>query len=453
MDIVLIVLVISVLANVALLCRVIYLRMLNPAKFDLTPKNGNVAFERNLINAFETGTIMPVIFDTTSKRLRLLLPNQEGKFSEIEGLLEAPKTIEEFGKFVIPEDVDMLTAFFNNILNGNFSSQSVVVRIDKLRKFHRYFEIIIAPKLMNDDGMDYYTGYIREVSKRYQLEQETETTLHKISSIFDKVDFFVQVLSADSDAKVVYVNELAHSKQGLNIGDSLATLTRLTRCEEFEDDVQEAVLKRKSVSRVRPFASSRFFGHAALLYTPVHFSNKMYVLCIQWSGENVLRKLTDNGENPDEALVNHVYSRPDTQGAHATHTDDTAANAPSPQRRIGGKCRILVAEDNVANFKLAEVLLKDIAVCENAPDGRAAIEMLKAGDYDLVLMDVKMPHMDGLIATREIRKFNNDIPIVALTANVFDFDREICIDAGCNEFMTKPLKRADLTNIINVLLK
>ena len=63
---------------------------------------------------------------------------------------------------------------------------------------------------------------------------------------------------------------------------------------------------------------------------------------------------------------------------------------------------------------------------------------------DLILMDFKMPMMDGLQATREIRKFNSDIFIIALTANAYDSDREHAFDAGCNDYMSKPVAPAEL---------
>ena len=69
--------------------------------------------------------------------------------------------------------------------------------------------------------------------------------------------------------------------------------------------------------------------------------------------------------------------------------------------------------------------------------------------YDFVLMDLKMPVMDGLVATRKIREFNSDIPIVALTANAFDTDRASAMDAGCNAFLPKPVKRKQLFELLS----
>ena len=82
--------------------------------------------------------------------------------------------------------------------------------------------------------------------------------------------------------------------------------------------------------------------------------------------------------------------------------------------------------------------------------GVDAVNRARDEHFDLVLMDMKMPVMDGLEATRKIREFNADIPIVALTANAFDSDRVSALDAGCNAFLAKPLKKSQLLDIFSM---
>lgn len=101
--------------------------------------------------------------------------------------------------------------------------------------------------------------------------------------------------------------------------------------------------------------------------------------------------------------------------------------------------RILIAEDNDSNFILMSYILKKYYQFERAKNGREAVEMVEKNEYDIVLMDIKMPVMDGLEATKEIRKNHPDLPIVALTANAFDSDHQLAFDAGCNEFLSKPI--------------
>ena len=109
------------------------------------------------------------------------------------------------------------------------------------------------------------------------------------------------------------------------------------------------------------------------------------------------------------------------------------------------KLRILVAEDNDSNFLLVRSILKDYDLLR-VTNG---VEAVRNGKFDFVLMDLKMPVMDGLVATRKIREFNSDIPIVALTANAFDADRASAMDAGCNAFLPKPVKRKQLFELFS----
>ncbi len=111
--------------------------------------------------------------------------------------------------------------------------------------------------------------------------------------------------------------------------------------------------------------------------------------------------------------------------------------------------RVLIAEDNPINQKLIKRLVQKIGYAHYlVENGKKALDALKAERYDLVLMDIQMPEMDGLEATRMIRRQTalQDIPIIAVTANAMEGDREICINAGMNDYLSKPIKLADLKN-------
>jgi PAS domain S-box-containing protein len=112
----------------------------------------------------------------------------------------------------------------------------------------------------------------------------------------------------------------------------------------------------------------------------------------------------------------------------------------SAAREFSG--RVLLAEDNPTNQFVLLRLLRDLGVSVDlAENGRDAVELLRERPYDLVLMDVQMPEMDGLAATRAIRELpqREQTPIVALTANAFTDDRERCLQAGMNGFLPKPI--------------
>jgi two-component system, sensor histidine kinase and response regulator len=113
--------------------------------------------------------------------------------------------------------------------------------------------------------------------------------------------------------------------------------------------------------------------------------------------------------------------------------------------------RILLVEDNDINQQVARELLEDAGlVVEVADNGQIALEMLQKRAYGLVFMDMQMPVMDGVTATREIRKlpaFAN-LPIVAMTANAMEQDRRKCRDAGMNDFLVKPIDPQEMMSIL-----
>lgn len=105
--------------------------------------------------------------------------------------------------------------------------------------------------------------------------------------------------------------------------------------------------------------------------------------------------------------------------------------------------KILLAEDNDSNYLLVKSILKNFNL-SRVSNGIDAVRSVLEGQYDFVIMDINMPIMGGLEATRKIREFNAQIPIIALTANAFDSDRVSAMEAGCDAFLTKPVKKDQL---------
>ncbi len=133
--------------------------------------------------------------------------------------------------------------------------------------------------------------------------------------------------------------------------------------------------------------------------------------------------------------------------------DSPTVSQPSKQQtslnEIGKKeLKILIAEDNDSNYTLVQHILNNYNLT-HVQNGVEAVNKVREEEFDLILMDMKMPVMGGLEATRKIREFNQKIPIIALTANAFDSDRVSALDAGCNEFLAKPIKKSQLLELFS----
>jgi CheY-like chemotaxis protein len=155
-----------------------------------------------------------------------------------------------------------------------------------------------------------------------------------------------------------------------------------------------------------------------------------------------------------------VLTKPVRRGR--LHEAIVAALSPAAGHTVGGparrsehateRLRILIAEDNLANQKVAQLMLdKQGHRVDAAADGREAVAAAHREHYDVILMDAQMPTMDGLEATRTIRA---ELPpdeqpyIIGLTAGAFTEDRNACLAAGMNDFLTKPVRQAALTEAI-----
>ena len=141
--------------------------------------------------------------------------------------------------------------------------------------------------------------------------------------------------------------------------------------------------------------------------------------------------------------------------AWAQQDPHPAPVTPAPKVELGRKARILLVEDNPVNLMVAQRLLQVLgADCDTAGNGQAALAKLDEGEFDLVLMDCQMPVLDGYAATRrwreleQQRKSQRRLPIIAMTANAMAGDRRKCLDAGMDDYLSKPVSRAELEQCI-----
>jgi CheY-like chemotaxis protein len=118
------------------------------------------------------------------------------------------------------------------------------------------------------------------------------------------------------------------------------------------------------------------------------------------------------------------------------------------------KKKILVVEDDPSSFMLIEHIFEgNENELIHASNGREAVDLFKTDDFDLILMDINMPVMGGLEATRIIRESDAEIPIIAVSAHAFKGDQTMAFESGCNHYITKPIKINNLLELVRQILK
>jgi CheY-like chemotaxis protein len=205
------------------------------------------------------------------------------------------------------------------------------------------------------------------------------------------------------------------------------TLGRSIRADKRLKDIRMVMLTSLGIrGDARHFAE---IGFTAYLIKPVRHQE------LRWTLSLVLKERVENTPISSAIVTRHT------------------ARETMP-RVAGGKARILVTEDNITNQQVAVGILKKLGLHADAvADGREAVEALAAIPYDIVLMDIQMPVMDGLEATRQIRDpgsavRDHDVPVIAMTAHAMQGDHEKCLEAGMNDYVSKPLMLKDLAGVI-----
>ena len=132
-------------------------------------------------------------------------------------------------------------------------------------------------------------------------------------------------------------------------------------------------------------------------------------------------------------------------------SDAVAAGTPKEQKFADKlpPMRVLLVEDGETNRRLIQLILNEADVqVSTAENGRQGVEMAERGEYDAILMDMQMPVMDGYQASSRIRQLGLEMPVVALTAHAMKGDREKCLQAGCSDYLTKPIRAKALLDCL-----
>ncbi len=189
-------------------------------------------------------------------------------------------------------------------------------------------------------------------------------------------------------------------------------------------------------------------------------SNSIPLLAYASSTEKVANKCRDVGFN---AFLTKPSRRPilfktlsrilgKTENLGTENKKKEIVTQYSVREEFKQSIRLLLAEDNLVNQKLATIILTKAGYkVQIAPNGKLALEMITNGpnDFDAIIMDIQMPVMDGHEATRQIRKKGfTAIPIIAMTANAMKGDREKCIEAGMDDYISKPIKREIIYKVL-----
>jgi len=274
--------------------------------------------------------------------------------------------------------------------------------------------------LCENKGLTFEFSYPSELS---------ETTIISDNSLFEKT--IEQLL--DNALKFTYTGEV---RLEVNLADNYLVCSVQDTGIGIKPEICEGLFKPFSpgeITRVRSYE-----GSGLGLAIAQGFVNLL-------SGELTYSSETGKGSVFNVKIpVNNV-------GKNAVVSDTVAE--PSQAKELHNPV-VLVAEDDEANFLYARELLKRLKIeIIHAENGKEAVDICMQNDkIDLVLMDLKMPVMDGFEATRQIKSIRKNVPVVALTAYALKVDELKAKEAGCTDFIIKPVSEATLKNVINNFL-
>ena len=262
------------------------------------------------------------------------------------------------------------------------------------------------------------------------------TVQHALKFASDQSDKRILLVDDDMYSRAVLNDMLKKFSFNVDQAASAHEAISAVRRAEVEDDPYDIVFLDWKMPDLN--GNLRLFPHIVLVTAYRH--DEAFLLDM---GDQI-HEVLDKPINPSmllESLTRMLGERVDDTGIDMIKIDLQEKLAA-----IKG-AHVLLVEDNDLNQEIAIELLQDAGlIVDLAVNGQVALNMVRAADYDIVLMDMQMPVMDGVTATREIRKeerFKN-LKVVAMTANAMQADRDICIAAGMNDFIIKPIEPNDM---------
>ncbi|MCF8480576.1 MAG: response regulator [Rhodospirillum sp.] len=253
------------------------------------------------------------------------------------------------------------------------------------------------------------------------------------------------VISGDSVSLPIYSNMLSDWGMRITVADSLATGQALAEAESFDlvlFDTGDGLGK----TIFQPDEGSPFKGARIIALSPVALEDPESAARPS-PFDRVLTKPVKPSTLHD-AVVDLIHGRASSQESAPSSPIPASPSTNPPKRRL----RILVVEDNLINQQVAVGLLGKLGhAVDVAGNGLEAVKAVRQGDYDLVFMDMQMPEMDGLAATKAIRSLpgaRGALPIIAMTANAMQGDKDRCLEAGMDDYIAKPVLKRTLRQVI-----
>ena len=408
--------------------------------------------------------------------------------SEIEELNNRIKYLEEFlTSYRIEKEDELLrsqkeTQASKNHLSLLLSNMSYEIRIpmngiigmiDVLRQTpitpeqKEYIDVIAnsSDSLLNtiNDILDYSkieTGQIALNYNVFKINTIIESVINQLSPIAkakgvsldfnDSTKSAISLLSDEERIKQILTNLINNSFKSTKQGSVLISF----ELQNINDKQLNLLIKIKDTGTGLPPELQKviFKDKAVFAQIGEEFISPGLGLSIAYDLVKLLKGKIGFENNPDNIGTTYWFSLPVTEAVPSVYNELNVLT-----NEISRSLAILLVEDNFLNQKVAiATLVKAGHKVDLAENGKIALEMFQKNIYDLILMDIQMPIMDGIEATKNIRAFekkNNlrSIKIMAVTAFAMERDREQCLNAGMDEFLSKPFKPNELLSLINKL--